>query len=387
MGQRARETDILSRQLSPLLLLLHHKRTFHREWCTMKYWLLCGLATMMASAVSAQMRVDLSSLEKGWAGSRTQILILGTVHLSEARDFKHESLEPVLDRLAAFKPQIITIEHISGEGCDLTARHPTVYPPEEMRTYCRDAAAAKEATGLDLPAAIAEVNRTLKNWPPKPGFVQRRHLAASFLAANDEVSANVQWLQLPETERHAGDGLNDELVTQLNKRAVGNDESYQIAARLAARLELQRVFAIDDHTGDNIAVADEAAYGKAIQAAWDGASAKTYSIRKRQDELWKSGDMLALYRYINSPVTLKITIENDFGAALREKSPRQYGRIYVAGWETRNLRMAANIHAAFRESPGTRVLSIVGSEHKPWLDKLLGQMQGVEIIDAEHVLK
>jgi hypothetical protein len=45
--------------------------------------------------------------------------------------------------------------------------------------------------------------------------------------------------------------------------------------------------------------------------------------------------------------------------------------------------MAANIHAAFRESPGARVLSIVGSSHKPWLDSLLGQMQGVKVLDAD----
>jgi hypothetical protein len=343
---------------------------------------------MMASAVLGQTRVDLSSLDKGWVGSRTQILVLGTVHLFNApRDFKHQSLEPVLDRLAAFKPQIITIEQLSGEACDLAARHPTVYPPEELHTYCRDTVAAKEATGLDVPAAIAEVNRTLKNWPAKPAFEQRRYLAALFLAANDDMSAIVQWLQLPETEQHAGDGLNDVLVKQLNREALPNNESYQIAARLAARLGLQRVFAMDDHTGDNIAVADETAYGKAIQEAWDGASAKLHSIRERTDELWKSGDMLALYRYINSPLTLQIAIEGDFAAALREKSPQQYGRLYVAGWETRNLRMAANIHAAFRESPGARVLTIVGSSHKPWLDSLLGQMQGVEIVDAEQVLK
>ena len=354
----------------------------------MKYWLLCGLATMMTISVSAETRVDLSRLGDGSMGLRTQVSVLGTVHLVNApKEFKPESLAPVLDRLAAFRPQIITVEQLSGEACDLAARHPAVYPPEEMRTYCRDNAAAREATGLDLPSAIAEVNKTLKTWTIEPAFGQRRRLAALFLAANDDVSASVQWLQLPEDERHAGDGLNDSLVAQLNKQATRNNESYQIAACLAARLGLQRVFSIDDHTGDNIAVADETAYGKAIQEAWEGASAKVLPLRERTDTLWKSGDMLALYRYINSPAALTIAIDSDFGAALREKSPQQYGRIYVAGWETRNLHMAANIHAAFREAPGARVLSIVGSSHKPWLDSLLAQMQGVQVLDIEQILR
>ena len=75
------------------------------------------------------------------------------------------------------------------------------------------------------------------------------------------------------------------------------------------------------------------------------------------------------------------------GAAMAETSPSHYGRQYVGGWETRNLRMAANVHATFREHRGARVLSVVGASHKPWFDSLLGQMQGVDIVDAEQVLK
>ena len=345
-------------------------------------------ASLMAGSALAQTHVDLSALDKHAAGPRTQILVLGSVHLSGApKGFKPEALEPLLDQLAAFKPQIITVEQISGEGCDLMARHPTVYSPDDVRSYCVSTEAAKAATGLDVPAAIAEVRRTLKDWPAQPTFEQRRHLAALFLAANDYTSAFAQWLQLPAAERHAGDGLDDALSARLDKSATRNNESYQIAARLAARLGLQRVYAIDDHTGDNLYVADEAAYGKAIEKAWAGTAEKRRPINEKQDALWQNNEMLALYRYINSPAVMRIAIEGDFGAALADPSPEHYGQLYVASWETRNLRMVANIHAAFRESPGARVLSIVGSSHKPWFDSLLGQMQRVEIVDVEKVLK
>lgn len=58
----------------------------------------------------------------------------------------------------------------------------------------------------------------------------------------------------------------------------------------------------------------------------------------------------------------------------------------MAGWETRNLRMAANIREAFRERPAARVLSVVGASHKPWFDAWLGQMQGVAIVAAARIL-
>jgi len=335
-----------------------------------------------------QAQVELPALDKHVTGPRAQVLVLGSVHLSELPDnFKPESLEPVLARLAAFRPNVITVEQISGEGCDLMARHPTIFAPEDVAQYCRATDAAKTATGLDIPSAIAEVNKTLADWPTQPSPTQRRHLVALFLAADDGVSALTQWLQLDESERRAGDGLDDTLVALLSKRLARNDEGYQIAARLAARLGLQRVYAVDDHTGDNIALTDVRAYVNALQQAWDGAAAKMQPIHRRKEELTKSGDMLALYRYINRPEVLRTHADSDFGAAMRESSPQHYGQLYVAGWEARNLRMVANIRAAFRERPGARVLSIVGTSHKPWFDSLLGQMQGVNIVDVQKVLQ
>jgi hypothetical protein len=345
-------------------------------------------ALLLALPGVLQARVDVSTLDQAMAGPRTQIAVLGSVHLSTLpQPFHRASLQGVVDRLVAYKPDIVTIEAIPGEACDFTARYPGIYQPEDMQPYCVDTAPAKAATGLDVPSAVAEIVKTLKTWPAAPTPAQRRHLAALFLAAGEHASAFVQWLQLPDNERHGGDGLNDALVTALNAASMQNSENLQIAAQVAARLGLQRVVAIDDHTGDNVDVADAAAYGAAIQKAWDTAAAKLAPIRKRESELTGAADSLALYRYINREDVLRTVIDGDFGAALRDTSPQHYGQIYVAGWETRNLRMVANIRAALREHPGARVLAVVGSTHKAWFDMLLGRMQGVDVVDVERVLK
>jgi hypothetical protein len=94
---------------------------------------------------------------------------------------------------------------------------------------------------------------------------------------------------------------------------------------------------------------------------------------------------LPLYRFLNDPENLRVLAENNVSAALRAKSSA--GQLFVGGWETRNLRMVANVRETFRERPGARVLSIVGSSHKPWFDAWLGQLQGVDIVDVEAVLK
>lgn len=346
-----------------------------------------ALAMSLASVASAQQRVDLAVLVDAMPGPRTQVLVLGSVHLSQgdaAKRFDPASLEPLLRRLAAFRPDTITIEALAGETCALMRLRETY---KGVLDYCPDVAEARAATGLDALAALDAIDATLEDWPAQPSTVQRRRLASLFLAAGEPASALVQWWQLPDAERHAGDGLDDALVGLLRKREANSNENYQIAARLAARLGLQRVYAVDDHTGDNLAIDDEAAFEKAIRAAWDGASAQAKQARERVQALQAGGDMLGTYRAINDPAYLRVAIDADFGQASRDPSPQRFGRQYVGGWEARNLRMVANIRVAFREHPGARVLSVVGASHKPWFDGLLGQMQGVDIVDAGTVLR
>jgi len=350
----------------------------------MAYWTyrLCGLFAVLPLAAQAQ--IDLTTLDRGMTGPRAQVLVLGTVHLNGMpAGFKPAALDGLLERLAAFRPEIVTIETESGEECDMAARHPAKYGAD----YCASTAAAQAATGLDVPAALAEVDKTLKAWPAQATPAQRRRLAALFLAANDPASSYVQWLQLAEDQRRAGDGLDAKLVEMLGKVAKRNNENYQIAARLAARLGLQRVHPVDNHTGDRIDVPDIQAYVRSIEAAWAAGGGALKAREKQEQALTAANDLLPLYRYINTPDSLKVMADVNVGASLRATSPQGYPQMFVAGWEIRNLRMVANVRETFRERPGARVLAIVGSSHKPWFDAWLGQLQGVDIVDVENVLK
>jgi hypothetical protein len=349
----------------------------------MRSLLIVGFLALSGCA-RAQAQVHLKGLDRDMVGPRAQVLVLATEHLREMpAGFNPASLDGVLNRLTAFRPEIITVEVQSGEECDLFARHPAKYGDPYN---CISTDAAKEATGLDVPAAIAEVDKMLKAWPAQPTAAQRRRLAALFLAASDSASAYVQWLQLPEAERRAGDTLNAALVEMFGKIATRNEESYQLAARLAARLGLQRVHAIDNHTGDNIDVADSKAFSRSMAAVWAG-TAEFEERKKREGLLLQAADMLPLYRYVNDPEALRRLAEATVSPAMRAKSPESYPQMWVAGWEIRNLRMIANIRETFRERPGARVLSIVGASHKLWFDGWLGQLQGVDIVGVAEVLK
>jgi hypothetical protein len=353
--------------------------------------LLAAAAMLFAASAGAQESAgifDPGKLKGPAKGTPNEVLVLGTAHLSGLKEpFKPDALRLLNERLAAWKPQIIAIEALSGMQCDHARRFPHRYK-DTVTDYCWDPAPARAATGLDVPAATMEAERLLAAWPASPAPAQRRRLAALFLAGGERASALVQWLRLPEAERHAGDGLDAALVAVLEKQRTRRNEDTLLAAPLAAALGLERVVAMDDHTSD-VMIADEQGFAAALRKAWDNPAG---ARRRKADEAFapRLGDpeaVLEMYRAFNEPSRAKLVFDNDFGAALEEGSPQHFGRSYVGYWETRNLRMASNIRDAIAAQPGSRTLVIVGAAHKGYLDAYLNQMHDVRIVDAMQVLR
>lgn len=364
----------------------------HSAW----RWAVLQMAAMLlsgaASAQTYQPAFQPETLKGPASGSPNDVLVLGTIHFSELdKTPAPAEIAPVIDRLAAWSPTAITTENVSGLQCDAMRRYPSRYA-DTVADYCPETKTAAQATGLDVPAANAEADRLLAAWPATPTSAQRRHLAAVFLAAGERHSALVQWLRIPAAERHAGDGLNATLVTELDTLKARRNESGLLGAALAARLGLERVWSIDDHTADTADDPDPAVHkaaGEALMKAWDN---EATHARDADDKRLKAGlaapdGWLALYRAMNAPGEALRIYRSDFGAALAEPSSQQFGRAYVGYWETRNLRMASNIRDVIARKPGTRLLAIVGSSHKAYLEAYLNQMHDVRLVDAEAVLR
>lgn len=324
------------------------------------------------------------------AGDSNRLLVLGTPHLSQMPDaFTPDQLDPVLEKLAAWAPELIAIEAVSGAQCHFMRQYPGRYT-QSVDNYCWDPTIAQAATGMDVPAATDGWQKMLAAWPSEPAAADRRRLASLFLAGGERSSALVQWLRLPEEERVAGDGLDDALVAYLEKFRVRQNENTLIAAALAARLGHEMVFTMDDHTADlSVPDAEAEAYGAAVGGAWQNPATeqRIADDKALMAKLGQPGAMLEVYRYNNAPGHSQLVYDSDFGAALEEPSEGKYGRGYVGYWETRNLRMAANIRDMFAHHPGKRALVIVGASHKAYIENYLDQMHDMEVVDAMGVLE
>jgi hypothetical protein len=134
---------------------------------------------------------------------------------------------------------------------------------------------------------------------------------------------------------------------------------------------------------------DEDAYGAAIMAAWNNpaTTAQAEEADALEAGLDQPDGLLTMYRTFNAPSYAAVKYRSDFGAALAEPSPEGYGRRYVAYWETRNLRMVANIREVLGRKPGTRMLTIVGASHKGYYESYLTQMRDVKLVDVVPLLE
>jgi hypothetical protein len=323
-------------------------------------------------------------------GQRSELAVLGTAHLSSLPgDFDRKRFQPLIDRLKAWAPDRIAIESLSGAQCDYLRAYAFAYEGTADR-YCFDPDEARTALGMDGAQAAADIERILakpvEDRPPG----ERRRLAGLFLAAGDPSSALVQWLRLPPDERRADDRLTDALVELLDARAARMNENVVIAVALAVELGHERLFPVDDHTGGRATgPVDEEVYADEITGIWDnewsearGATLEAWHERITSDA---TASILDWYRVTNSPEEARAAVASDFGAAAGADVPGNSGRKYLAYWETRNMRMAANI----REVIGAhrRVLAIVGSSHKPYYERYLGVTSDLEIVDVETLLK
>lgn len=320
-------------------------------------------------------------------GPRTEMMTLGSVHLSAHEGWKREWLAPLNAKLVDWKPGMVTIERLSGAQCEMMRATPQRYAAVHDH-YCADAGGFQRALEMSQPQADAEVRKLLSEWPDSPSAAQRRYLAMLFLAAGERPSALVQWLRLPPDERREGDGLTAEAIQVLERSSGRLSEDYEIGAAVAAAAGLERVHAVDDHTAYGIDYGDEDGFN-AWQSARFARLAELPFRKAEADRVAAVNDgqsLLALYRGMNAAGAQDRQVQADFGGAFADASAQHYGRHYGGWWETRNLRMVANIREAISSAPGVRVINIVGASHKPWYDQWARQMADVVVVDAHEVL-
>ena len=354
---------------------------------SIKKTLICLSSAIFLTSCGNEARVDLRGVDPALTVPPTQVMVLGTAHLSGYSDtLTHDDLEPLLKRLETYAPDIITIENSSGMTCNRAKS----YPREHVGYAdfdCFNGELYRAESGLSVSEASFKARKALIDWPSEPTPTERRQLASYFLASEEPVSALVQWLRLEAKDRVAGDNLGSNSIEFLKNYATSMNESRSIAARLAARRGLERVYYADDHGSFLDPEGQREAYGARLNELWNqgGDECKTHrdaAIAKLTGE-----DILGAYRDYNNIAYGLRQMDCDWKLTMNDAAPEAYGRKYTLGWEARNLRMVSMIVSAAVNEPGGKVLSVVGASHKPYFEAYLDQMHDIKVVSTDDILK
>lgn len=353
--------------------------------------LICLAAFLGTAGASAQ---EFSPREyRRQIDNPTQVMVLGTAHLSNAaKGWDPKVLDLLLDRLASYKPDVITIENQPGPTTSKLWSYRSVYP-EAAASYAGRAllmsTVAALSLDMDMPQAEAELRRHIGKVGENPTPAARRRSVALFAASGDPYSALVQWWRLPPSDRVPGDGVSRRLATLLEELGQEREEGVVLAARLAVRLGLERVYQVDSQEDDVLTPEESDVFFQKVFPV----VAERYNADPAAKERGKIEDMttpeaaIAAYRKLNEDRIERRLSEIEWLGAMKERTEGNVGRKRVAAWESRNLRIAANIREASARAPGGRVLVIIGATHKLWLEAYLGMMSDIEIVSTDTILK
>jgi len=320
------------------------------------------------------------------AADRTQVMVLGTLHLAREKVASSAPLTSLLARLATWKPDLIAVEVLPGDRIhELELRgQATLMHKEVLEGFTgqqrKTGELARGQLGIDAVQAAQELLDPTKSQPPA-----RRVLLQ--LASYDLMNALLGWSRLEPEGRKAIPGTLGGLLDRILARP---DETNLIALALARTLDLPEVASVDAFED---ALSIETVFpawirsNKAVSKADPAPTRFRRHERSLKDEALKAGDLLPYYRHLNSEAYAQGDVDEQWGAYLRSHFVDRSDRGRLGLWEERNLKIAANIRALAARNPGKRILVIYGAAHKPFLDAYLATASDLTVRQPESILR
>lgn len=327
---------------------------------------------------------------------QSDVMVLGTSHLAGERErLTARHLEPLLATLERFAPTRIAIEALSADELALLAEREAHDPAaaELLDMFGRASVTAgrtmQQALGVDRVAAERHAATLLDPVNHPVGDDDRLAAVAHLLAGYDFNSAALQWSYLPAAVRSDTESLPADVHALLQRRLESANEIVTVAMALARRLGLQRLYAIDSqYEGVRTLSAPREALEELFSDPARGAL-QDQERRERAEGIreaaFEAGDLLPLYLHVNSE-------EHQLGDLTQwywlfeQRHSSGLDRFRYAMWELRNLRQATHIIDVAASGEPERVLVLVGSAHKAYLDRVLATQLSVRLVQLSELV-
>ncbi len=327
---------------------------------------------------------------KSKATVNTEILVLGSPHLNAIEtQLDQQSLAPIIERLADFKPDAIAVESLRPQDIVTMLNGSDEYQVV-LKQFVGEALLSlakqqQQALRVSAKQAISSLESLLEQ--PERSNAQRIKIIQMAIAGYYIDTAILQWKYLAKQPEKSK--VSAELKRYLDALLASNNETIQIAVELASQLNLERIYAFDDHLDKDVYAQMQRQLMPSFAKSKDGAafaqSDYFKKLQRMQEQALKNGNWLPYYHWVNSNEYMNQVINTEWKLFIDSDIDAKAGAARIALWEVRNLNMVSNIMRLAAGYPGGKIVVVVGSNHKVFIEQYLSNMLNIKLIQFNQL--
>jgi hypothetical protein len=314
---------------------------------------------------------------------KTEVLVLGTAHLSTIQNIDKKHLSRLIDSLSVYKFDAVAVEQMPSELLlDIKSR--PAKPWQELYSYYSDRINMgdkyQKKFNLNYEKAISIKDSLLiKN---QLSISDRALLVRSYLASYDIWSALLNYQYLDKKVE-----LDTTSINLLEKYNTSSNEINLVGINLAKKLNLKQIHYIDNLQDETILTIDYPEFFDEYIISQEkiGELLSTATIFTEVNQLTnqsvESMDLFPLYKFLNSEKYIKEDYNGQWELWFKTNFKSKTDRSRFSLWEMRNLQITANIMRLVAKYPEKKILVIIGASHKSFIEKHLRQIQGIKILE------
>lgn len=319
---------------------------------------------------------------------KTEIQILGTPHLSQLKGFNPDMLEELKRILDRKSFNVICVESMPSELLyDIRSRNDNAYS-EVLSSFGGSRLNVADSVQILLGIDVVDAEKKFNMLTKRENLSDKKRLSLIeyALAMADPISATLNYIQLQDKSILEQSSIPQEYFDDLQNNQKQSNEIYSLAVKLAVKQDLNLIELIDNFQ-------DEALLFKLfpdfiqdytnIQEVFK--DIVNLPVFVKGDELKKQGvknnNLIEYYRFVNSEEYMNQDFEAQWKIWLNTnfESGSDRARYYL--WEMRNLQITSNILRVISANPGKKVLVIIDSSHKSFIEKYLRQISDILIMN------
>ena len=322
--------------------------------------------------------------------NKTQILVLGTEHLNKMKNFEQNMLDNLMLKLDSFEFDAVCVEVMPSELIyDIKSRNDSafIYITEYSAKSRIELA---DAMQNELGIGFIESEERARDLCTKSSLsdAERVKLIEYFIASADIYSATLQYRYIMDSANLQQLHLSDRVLKKLQVYSISNNEISTIAIPLCINNNIQRLENIDNLQDEPLLMK----YFPSFMLDFTANQEKFKNIGnapvfQRTSDLVNScvekGDLLDLFLFMNSEEFTKQDFEAQHAIWFYSDFDSGTDRSRYSLWEMRNLQITANILKVCAFYPSKRIIVIIGASHKGFIEKYLGQIPDIELLELK----